>query len=87
MSAEQNRNFDRLVMFLGPLGAVAVALWYVGVYKGQTDARLANHDSTIASLSTVVSTDHDVLMKMTTQVADLHDWLRAKTQANINSGK
>ena len=87
MSTETNRLLDRLLMLLGPLGAVTVALWYVGVYKGQTDTRLAAHDASLASLSSIVSTDHDVLIEIRTTTAEMHDWLKAKTTANREAGK
>ena len=87
MSTETNRLLDRLLMLLGPLGAVTVALWYVGVYKGQTDARLAGHDVAIASVSAIAAADHDIVSKMSVQVSDLHDWLKAKTQDSQDKGK
>ena len=87
MSAEQNRNLDRLVMFLGPLGAVAVALWWVGVYKGQTDARLTNHDASLSSLSAIVSVDHDAVITMKSEIHDLHNWYENKPASSQAAGK
>ena len=87
MSADQNRNLDRLLMLLGPLGAVAVALWWVGVYKGQTDARLSTHDASLSSLTAIVAVDHDVVTGMKVEIDDLHSWLKNKTEANQAAGK
>ena len=87
MSAESGKNYDRILILLGPIGAVSVALWWVGVYKGQTDARLAGHDAAIASVSAIAAADHDIVSKMSVQVSDLHDWLKAKTQDSQDKGK
>ena len=65
------KKIDRLISLLGPVGAIIVALWYVGVYKGQTDTRLAAHDTALAAVTVLVASDHDRTTTLTQAVTDM----------------
>jgi hypothetical protein len=87
MSTDTNKSLDRLISILAPLGAVLISLWWVGVYKGQTDSKLATHDKAIDSLTAIVAVDHDAVIGIRAEVHDLHQWLEAKTPASQAAGK
>ena len=87
MSTDTNKSLDRIISILAPLGAVLVCLWWVGVYKGQTDSKLATHDKDIDSLTATVAADHDIIIGIRAEVHDLHQWFENKTPANQAAGK
>ena len=65
------KSVDRLISLLGPIGATVIMMFWVGNYKGQTDVKLASHDTAIAAVTTLVAVDHDKTTTLTQIVADM----------------
>jgi hypothetical protein len=79
------KGLDRLISLLGPLGATVIMMFWVGNYKGQTDAKLASHDTSISAVTTLVAIDHDktttlmqVVSDMSKKLDDLHNYFAAQ---------